>query len=185
MYLVSVSAFLVVLTLNTQDAFAEEPSTWISREGPNNFFYFNVSRTVEFCRKNVIPIEFDDRVMDYSDIINKAVALMNTKGGGTVYLSAGTFIVAGSIEVLSHTCIYGKGRDLTTIKLRDKAPGFTEAGILRTEGAEHIDLQSFRIDGSRTNQDQNEKRAGIHFSLVNFVRIQDMLIIQNSGDGGK
>jgi len=137
--------YSLLLVLNSQDGFAEERGDWISREGPKTFIMFNISRTEEFCGLNTDFVEFDELVADYTDIINKAVALMNSKGGG---------------------------------------------GLLRAEGAEHIVLREFRIDGNRANQDasdeaQNKKRAGIHFTLVNFVRLLNVSISQNFGNGRK
>jgi len=182
--------YSLLLVLNSQDGFAEERGDWISREGPKTFIMFNISRTEEFCGLNTDFVEFDELVADYTDIINKAVALMNSKGGGAVLLDIGTYIVKTPIVMLSQTCIIGQGRGRTVIKLQDKAPKFTNSGLLRAEGAEHIVLREFRIDGNRANQDasdeaQNKKRAGIHFTLVNFVRLLNVSISQNFGNGRK
>lgn len=84
-----------------------------------------------------------------------------------------------------------KGRHNTSIKLKDKAPLFgSEAGLLCATRAENIVFRGFAVYGTRANQDesdaiQNKKRSGIHFTLVNYVKMYYMVIGDHSGNGGK
>lgn len=111
------SVMVFILSLNFQNVSGMvNTGDWISREGPRSreiaFRYrttaWNSTRTDEFCSKSAYLVELDQGTQDYSAIINQAVPLMHSKGGGTVYLGLGEYIVSGPIEMLSGTCIFGK-----------------------------------------------------------------------------
>lgn len=198
--ILSLLALLFLLALSFQDVSAAvKTGDWITRENKDSFKEafkwgpqpWSLEDNQKYCRNTAHYVTLDENIPNYTDTINQAVRLMNTKGGGTVFLGYGTFIVTAPIELLSGVCLFGKGSKNTTIKLQDKAPPFgSKSGLIRASGAEYIYLDKFAIDGNRANQDagdeeENRKRAGIHFTLVNFVRMFDLKIVHNSGNAGK
>ena len=73
-----------------------------------------------------------DGVADDTAAIQRAITENRNRGGRTVYLPAGTYLVSdkltygNDLEQAKFLTIQGQGRDLATIKLKDNSPAFQQ-----------------------------------------------------------
>jgi len=82
--------------------------------------------------------------------INRAIMDLYLRGGGTVVLSDGVFIVSDNIFLRTNVNLVGSGN--TTIRLHDNASLGT-AGMLRTvSGASNLIVKNIELDGNKVNQ---------------------------------
>lgn len=117
-----------------------------------NTFYVNLDKcndTLSYCRVANKTDTFYD--------IQYALNFMSNKGGGDVVLQAGTYIIGYNIDMYKATRLYGQGIDKTYIKLKDYAPPFSNAGLLRatmqsTRGCNYIVISNLTLDGNKNKQ---------------------------------
>lgn len=194
----TLSFFLIAL--NFRDGCAtESKGGWASRGGAKDIALaigtgnrtWSTLQNMELCERAQIYLPFLADFPDYTETISLALRTLNSFGGGTVKLDVGSYPVSAPIEMLSGTCLLGAGSSITIIKLQDNAASFgTKTGILRANKVEYIYVGSITLDGNRVNQDagnevEKVKRAGIQFTLANFVYIKDVAIKNNPGNGRK
>ena len=106
--------------------------------------------------------------------INQAISYINSIGGGTVHLKAGTYIINDSINILSNVIFEGDSQDSTIIKLKDQN-NRANWNLIYGDGVTNCILQNFTLDGNRGNQsgvDQNDNIDGIHFSHSDNITVQ-------------
>jgi len=114
-----------------------------------------------------------DGVDDHIEI-NQATAYINSIGGGTVHLKAGTYIINDSINILSNVIFEGDSQDSTIIKLKDQN-NRANWNLIYGDGVTNCILQNFTLDGNRGNQsgvDQNDNIDGIHFYNSDNITVQ-------------
>lgn len=98
--------------------------------------------------------------------VNAAVAA----GGGAVYVPAGIYLVSASIEMFSHTTLYGDGMGATILKVRDQV-GVDVIGVVRTQIARstvaltNVRVSDLTLDGNRANQS-----SGLQFGFFAGVK---------------
>ncbi|MEM9914001.1 MAG: glycosyl hydrolase family 28-related protein [Planctomycetota bacterium] len=151
-----------------------------------------------------------DGVTDDTAAINAALAdhnfgtTLERSMAATIYLPAGTYLVSDTLAAklersgdhpLNAIRIVGQGKDKTTIKLKDKSPGFTNPGVWKP-----VIRTGYAAIGSRTGQQTSSNQgnsgynnyvehltvdigrgnfgaAGIHYDVANVGQIQDVRII--------
>jgi parallel beta-helix repeat protein len=107
-----------------------------------------------------------DDTLAIQSAINAAVA----NGGGAVYAPAGIYLVSASIEMFSHTSLYGDGMGATVLKVRDQV-GVDVIGVVRTQLARsdtalaNVRVSDLTLDGNRANQS-----SGLQFGFFAGVK---------------
>lgn len=120
--------------------------------------------------------------------INRALATINDRGGGTVHVKTGIYIVNGSATIFSNTIL--EGDDWTTvIKMID---GFTDPpwvahlGMLDIDGRTNVTIRNVKIDGNRLKKgvSRNDDWQGqpICFRSSSHLTIQNVNIFQGNCD---
>lgn len=189
-----------ILAFNFRNGYASEnKGDWVPREGPNSIALaigtghrsWSVSQNMELCERSRIFVPFRADFPDYTETISLALKTLQSFGGGSLQLGMGSYPVSAPIEMLSNTCIMGVRPDVTFIKLLDKAASFgSKAGLLRANKVENIFVGNLTVDGNKasqdaTNQVEKGKRAGIQFTLANYVYMRNVAIENNPGNGRK
>ncbi|MCW3136373.1 MAG: carboxypeptidase regulatory-like domain-containing protein [Canidatus Methanoxibalbensis ujae] len=82
--------------------------------------------------------------------INQAIAYINSIGGGTVHLKAGTYIISDSINLSSNLIFEGEGTENTTIKIEDGSTKENWATIAG-DGISSTVIRNLTIDGNKEN----------------------------------
>jgi hypothetical protein len=103
-----------------------------------------------------------------STAINAAIAACNTAGGGTVFFSAGTFIIDATLTMFTNVSLRGSGRRAT--RLFKNAGGYNVITVAGTAGAnlEKMTFQDMTIEGNA----QTGFGFGLQFAqLMNFNNI--------------
>lgn len=156
----------------------------------NKTHSFNVTDNWKICMSHILNIPYRANVSDYAPLISKAFDILKELGGGSVKLSRGTFPVASSILMPSHTCLLGAGPTETTLKLVDFAPSFYPVkGVIRSSNSERVSLQGVAIDGNKRNQSLNpldlHGRDGVSCELCNYLWFRNVIAKNHSGSGCK
>lgn len=112
---------------------------------------------------------FCDGVADEVEI-NAAITAVALAGGGTVYLSEGTFVLAGSIVLRDNVLLTGVGH--ATIVQIGAAVDIASA-IVAAAVAGHIGLRDFSIDG---NQGAGASGGGVFFTNAPYTYISNLYI---------
>ncbi len=130
-----------------------------------------------FENPNYVCDGIDDNVQ-----IQTALNEINNGGGGTLYLSDGTFNIKTTVNIYKNTIVQGKTMDDTILKLSDNAPRFARAGFLRCLLQNNVAIKKMTIDGNRANQvtdsTTNYGRFGIYTESCNNT-IFDELRVKN------
>ena len=87
-------------------------------------------------------------ILKPGDSIQQAIHIMHTKGGGVVYLSAGTYVLPSTLYLMSKVSLVGAGRSKTIIK-----QGATLKKIAMTTGSLKVTdvvLKDFTLQGHDT-----------------------------------
>lgn len=102
-----------------------------------------------------------DGSTDSAAAINKAIAAVNTAGGGTVTATAGTFMIDVSVVLRSQVSIVGAGINTTIFKLKASANCDVMKSLAAVDtyintgnvsvGEHYIRLSHFSIDGNKAN----------------------------------
>ncbi|RLA79875.1 MAG: hypothetical protein DRG36_04210, partial [Deltaproteobacteria bacterium] len=82
--------------------------------------------------------------------INQAISDINSTGGGTVHLEAGTYIISDSINLSSNLIFEGEGTEKTTIKIEDGSTKENWATIAG-ERISNATIRNLTIDGNKDN----------------------------------
>ncbi|RLE01101.1 MAG: hypothetical protein DRI99_07815, partial [Candidatus Aminicenantes bacterium] len=82
--------------------------------------------------------------------INQAISDINSTGGGTVHLKAGTYIISDSISLSSNLIFEGEGMEKTIIKIEDGSTKENWATIAG-EGISSTTIKNLTIDGNKDN----------------------------------
>ncbi len=123
-----------------------------------------------------------DGVTDDTDAIQAAINLLSDKGGGVVYLPAGTYIQSQTLVLKARVKLLGDGKELTTIE--------------KARGANVDALKSDHFDDLKDLEDQQASElfprdmglVGLTFQgryLANDVTSTENSYINTSGDGIK
>ncbi len=111
-----------------------------------------------------------DGATDDTFAIQSAVNAAFAAGGGSVYIPAGVYLISASIEMLSHTALFGDGMGATTLKVRDEV-GVDIIGVIRTqigrsdEPLTNVRVSDITLDGNRANQS-----SGLQFGFFAGVK---------------
>ncbi|MEM6333308.1 MAG: glycosyl hydrolase family 28-related protein [Planctomycetota bacterium] len=153
-----------------------------------------------------------DGVTDDTAAINAALAdhnfgtTLERSMAATIYLPAGTYLVSDTLAAklersgdhpLNAIRIVGHGKDKTTIKLKDRSPGFTNPGVwkpvIRTGYAaigSRVGQQTSSMQGNSGYSNYVEHltidigrgnfgAGGIHYDVANVGQMQDVRIISS------
>src|SRR5512138_2474280 len=107
-----------------------------------------------------------DGVTDDTAAIQAALDAIAARGGGTVLLPAGVFIVSPSggtrwLRVGSDTTVQGAGDTATTVKVRDGAGNYRTIFGQASTKVIRVRLRDFRIDQNPTGNGAVDVRAGV------------------------
>ena len=120
--------------------------------------------------------------------IQYALNLVSSKGGGTVWLSDGLFILSKNVVINSNNItIRGTNREKTILRLKNGASKFVNAGLIRSINTRDIAIRDMTLDGNRANQststDTNYGRYGIFTEVCNNTLFDNLKVINWYGYG--
>jgi hypothetical protein len=119
--------------------------------------------------------------------IQNALNVLATKGGGTLYIPKGTYIINSiahsiGLTIPSNTIIKGDGIGLTILKRTDGDAKFSR--LIGVTNASNITFENFTVDGNRDKQDiHNEQQHNFfmdHATNIKFTGIESRNTV---GDG--
>lgn len=159
--LLTITAILLVATIIGLSIFIGTPnkrrSSTRKTTTPNipltseNEYAFDVADNLKVCGLRTSLVPLDGRA-NYSEILNTTIYDLNSKGGGTLALDEGEYILAEPWYVPGNVCIRGKGMDKTILKMAPQAAPFFRAGMIRIKDAERVSLIDFTADGANDTQ---------------------------------
>jgi polygalacturonase len=88
-----------------------------------------------------------DGVADHTEI-NSAITAVNSAGGGTVFLRAGTYLISGNINGLSNVILRGEG-DATLIKQADSSN--IAGSVWNVTSRTNFQIRDLKYDGNKAN----------------------------------
>lgn len=196
---IALFGFFLLATIIRDGRATEVKDTWVPREGAKSIALaigtgnrtWDTTQNMVICDRARFYLPYRGDIPDYTEPISLALKALAAFGGGSIQLGIGSYPVSAPIELYSGTCISGSGSNVTTIKLLDNAAPFgTKAGLLRANKVEYIYVGSLTLDGNSVSQGvsnelEKSKRAGMQFTLANFVYIKDVIIKHNPGNGRK
>ena len=118
--------------------------------------------------------------------IQYALDLVRSKGGGTVWLSDGLFVLSKNVAIEGNNiALRGVGRDRTVLRLKDGAPKFDKAGLVRSINTRNISIRDMTIDGNRAKQvaSNNYGRYGIFTETCNNTVFDNLRVTNWHGYG--
>ena len=85
-------------------------------------------------------------------VIQKAITDINSKGGGTVYIREGTYLMNNNLETYNNLRVTGDGIDRTILKVIDNSPSFTAASLIHCKNDRNVVIANMTLDGNKKNQ---------------------------------
>jgi parallel beta-helix repeat protein len=110
--------------------------------------------------------------IDDQETINSAISAISSTGG-TVLLLEGTYIITGSINLVSNIALVGQGSG-TLIKVPDIL-NIDELPVIYGYNVSRVLIANLRIDGNKANQ-TDVFEYGIYFDTVTYSEIRDCRI---------
>lgn len=107
--------------------------------------------------------------------INYYINLINTLGGGTVYLEAGTYNCNTVINMKSNVILKGSG--ISTVLKR----GANTASVISCGAITGYEISSLKIDGTKATY--TSSNVGINGNSVRYAAYKDLYIYNNHGNG--
>ncbi|AYV82651.1 MAG: hypothetical protein Hyperionvirus2_19 [Hyperionvirus sp.] len=89
---------------------------------------------------------------DQTYLLQQSFNTVAQKGGGTVTILSGTYILQGNLEIYSNTHVQGQGIDITILKLIDFSTDFYYAGFIHLEKSNDVIISQLTIDGNKAFQ---------------------------------
>lgn len=126
-----------------------------------------------------------DGINDHVEIQN-AINYVKSGGGGTIYLSDGTFVLSKNVIMYSNMVLKGQGRDSTTMKLADNSPAFSLAGFIRAKKCKSMEIRDMTIDGNRylsTTSTTSYGRFGVFTEACNYTVFDNLKVANWWGYG--
>src|SRR5581483_2372780 len=136
-----------------------------------------------------------DGITEDQAAFKAALVWLGSRGGGQLYVPAGTYILAKEIrragaaleiQNASNLEIYGDGPDVTILKLK---PGqdyqhMGDTHVLRVANSQHVRLHDLTFDGSKTTfVAKNEQMHGLYLLNTGDVLVERVRFFQLRGDG--
>lgn len=120
--------------------------------------------------------------------IQYALDLVKSKGGGTVWLSDGLFVLSKNVAINGNDItIRGIEREKTVLRLKDGAAKFSKAGFIRSIDTQNISIRDMTLDGNRakqsTSSDTNYGRYGVFTETCNNTVFDNLKVINWYGYG--
>lgn len=120
--------------------------------------------------------------------IQAALDLVKSKGGGTVWLSDGLFILSKNVAINGNSItIRGQGMDKTILRLKNGASKFAKAGFIRSVDTRDIAMRDMTLDGNKayqsTSTDTNYGRYGVFTETCNNTVFDGLRVINWYGYG--
>lgn len=116
-----------------------------------------------------------------------ALDAANAAGGGAVYIPPGTYIIGfvsgpANLTIGSKTTLFGAGRGVSTLKLKDADNGHILLNKNPVAGDTDITIRSLSIDGNKANQ-STTTNYGLLLKRVTRLTLFDLDIHDGAGTG--
>jgi parallel beta-helix repeat protein len=128
---------------------------------------------------------------DAATVINNAITATSNKGGGTVFIKAGSYTIGSSIILKSYVTLEGEGwgeqRAATTLRLADNV----NDDVMRTlqQKNYHIIVRNLQIEGNNVHQTAGNgimiyaaDRSVIEFSMIKWCKDSGVCTAGYDGD---
>ena len=124
-----------------------------------------------------------DGSTDDTIAINSAINTAYSKGGGTVYVPAGTYLVDTATSILLKSNIKLSMASGATLKAKPTSSGTYK--IVQIKSANNVSIEGGAIVGDRLNHSGTSGEWGMGINVVgsNYINISDITIANCWGDG--
>lgn len=123
-----------------------------------------------------------------------ALDTLKIRGGGTLRIEAGIYMLASFIDVGENTSMIGAGMNSTLLRLVDNAApwwiegtGFKRSGFIRAFSQNNLVFAHFTVDGNRVNQKNDTYssygRYGFYTEACDNVTVDSLAVINFQGYG--
>lgn len=113
-----------------------------------------------------------DGVTDDTEAIRAAIAAASENGGGGVFVPPGV-AVSDQISLPSNIVLYGAGKGVSTIKLKDGSTGSLIVNDDPVGGNYDITIRDLTLDGNKAGNSSNPEGHIIHFQKVTRPSVVD------------
>ena len=123
-----------------------------------------------------------------------ALDTLKIRGGGTLRIEAGLYLLSSYIDIGANTSMIGAGMNSTILRLVDNAApwwkegtGFKKSGFVRALRQDNLVFAHFTVDGNRVNQLNDTYssygRYGFYTEACDNVLVDSMAVINFQGYG--
>lgn len=151
----------------------------------SNDHSFDPALNQAYCDKRYTILPFNESIRDYYAMFRSELGSLVRKGGGTVRLKSGVYVISRQVEIPSFVCIIGAGIEATTIKVADFSHPYILEGAIRTVNSRYVTIKELTLDGNRDSKQPQRLygRHGFYGMLSNYVWIHRVRFRNNYGYG--